>query len=1188
MAGAIGRLRKGAHMRNVNHAGILKALLLAGCAGTIVLAGPAMAQQASGDELDAGPAADEAAASSAIVVTGSRISRQDYESTSPIVTIDEALLEQSSTAAIEQNLNKLPQFTPAKTPTGGGDIQPTATNTPGSATVSLRGLGANRNLVLLDGRRATPSNAAGIVDINTIPSAAVERVEIISGGASATYGADAVAGVTNFVLKKNFEGLELDGQMGISQEGDGFEYQLSGIMGTDFAEGRGNVSIAMSMNTREANYQRDREWYQDLWNDPTIATGRNFPLYPGVALGFGNAPSNAVFYGQLFPGTTPLGQGGFAAPQGSPVGTTNGQPLPNTIFSGNGANPGPQGFSVYRDQSGSLFTVGANQQGGVDFFDGNTLLGDLAVERANGQLNFVDTNMFLVLPLTRYNMFMRGNYELNDNISVFAQGLYSSTETRTTQQGGAVTSGWDVFLPYGTGVYTGSANPSTAYGSQGNPSSVILNGMTYDPDGPGPLGATSYVDPTGGNLADNPTNPGFRAEYGSAFACANNALGGCTNNEVIGQFLPANIRALLDSRTNPNGRVELNYGFPENRSVTNRVSTLNLVAGLQGSIPGSDWTWEVFGNHGETSTFTRQTGVFSLTRLRTILSAPNFGAGFVANSNEASARPAFGANFARCTTGLNFFALSWDQISEDCKQAIRSDLKNNQKVTQTIAEANAQGTLLTLPAGDLKVAAGASYRALNYEFINDTITGQGQSFLDQAVGIYPSSDSFGAYNVREAYGELLVPVLYNLPLVQAFNLELGARYSHYNTTGGSWTYKVLGDWEVTDWLRLRGGYNRAERAPNIAELFQSSSQVFGFNALGDLCSQRNAYRISANPTAAGNSAAAAADVQATCRAVMDRSGGAGTGAAYYTRPASSQPTGGVFAWTNAVGNPNLEPEKADTWTAGVVIRSPFEGDLLRSLRLTVDWYSIHVTDAIGLQGAGIALQQCLDPTYNPSVAGSASNAAQATAAANNPFCLGIRYDPAPILGAANFDVTYVNAGEIDISGIDAQLDWNIDVGPGTLSINGLVNYYLKYASRELASNPLVDYTGTLGTAQNGLNPGAFEYRVLTTVSYGIGPARVGVQWQHLAPVEVESSAIAPTPFTGYPAYNLFNLNASFDLTPDVGLRFGIDNLLNEAPPLGNVNTSANTALGQLPGGGYNTAFYDTLGRRFYLGANIAF
>ena len=152
---------------------------------------------------DAVPGNDASASPSAgqeIVVTGSRIARRDFTSNSPIVTVNSQAFQNTANVAVEATLNKLPQFVPAQTPALGADIQPTATNTPGAATISLRGIGSNRSLVLIDGRRGTPANATGVVDINTIPSAAIERVEIISGGASATYGADAVAGVTNFIL----------------------------------------------------------------------------------------------------------------------------------------------------------------------------------------------------------------------------------------------------------------------------------------------------------------------------------------------------------------------------------------------------------------------------------------------------------------------------------------------------------------------------------------------------------------------------------------------------------------------------------------------------------------------------------------------------------------------------------------------------------------------------------------------------------------------------------------------------------------------------------------------------------------------------------------------------------------------------------------------------------------------------
>src|SRR5690606_26535611 len=114
-------------------------------------------------------------------------------------------------------LNQLPQFVPALTQFSTMDVQNSATNTPGASTLNLRGLGPNRNLVLIDGRRGQPLNGSLIVDINSIPSAAVQRVEIITGGASAVYGADAadgvgsvhgadaVSGVVNFILKKDFE-----------------------------------------------------------------------------------------------------------------------------------------------------------------------------------------------------------------------------------------------------------------------------------------------------------------------------------------------------------------------------------------------------------------------------------------------------------------------------------------------------------------------------------------------------------------------------------------------------------------------------------------------------------------------------------------------------------------------------------------------------------------------------------------------------------------------------------------------------------------------------------------------------------------------------------------------------------------------------------------------------------------------
>ncbi len=1143
-------------MRDLNNTGLFKALLLAGCAGTFVIATPAAAQSADGASEGAGT----------IVVTGSRIARPDFTSNSPTISVDEAILENSSTAALESNLNKLPQFVPAQTPTAGGDIQPTATNTPGAATISLRGVGANRNLVLMDGRRSTPSNASGVTDISTIPAAAIERVEIISGGASATYGADAVAGVTNFILKKNFQGLELDGRLGITEEGDGFEYQFSGIMGADFDDGRGNVSLALSINTREASFQNNRDWYQEQWNDPLSTTGAQFfPSSPGVILS----------------GANPLTQAGIDY-------------VNNTLFPNAGAGPELTGlgYNMFFNPDGTAWTgTGFNQRRGTQGFNAGPLDANPFKSTAIGTISEINDSFYLILPLTRYNAFARGNYEINDWVGVFGQALFSHVNTYTRNEPGPITNGWDVFMPHGTGVYVGS-NPYPTNGQvfgTGNPSSVILNGQPLSGLGSG----TPYVDPTPGILTDNPTNPRFAALYGGQFGCATSAVGGCTNNQVVGQFLPAELQTLLNNRVDPNAPWQLTTLMPDDRETFTDVMTYNITTGLEGSVPGTDWTWEAFVNHGESHTFARQTGVYALERLQTVLTAPAFGRGFSLQGNQESG--GFGASTGQCTTGLNFFNTPAGGFSEDCLEAVRADLKNRSKFRQTIVETNLQGGLFELPAGQLRAAVGASYREMDYEFLNDTLTTQGRSFIDQALGIYPSGDARGFIDVKEVYGEMLIPVLADIPFIQEFNLEVGGRMSHYSTTGTSWTYKILGDWQMTDWLRLRGGYNRSERAPNIGELFLAAQQTFGVNNRGDVCSRLNPNTFSANPENNPNAVA----VEGVCRALMTAAGpDAITG--YYGPvggPVPTQSTSGFgFAFPTTVGNPNLTPETADTWTAGIVIQSPVSSGPLSRLRMSVDFYDITIKDAIGVQTIGAVQQQCFDAMFNPAVSGAGYDPAtgqpnaQAVAASQNQFCQLLPRNPTGQLG--NVQITYANSGRVHLRGIDAQVDWGINVGPGTLTFNSVLNYQIEFESSSLYPDiPLVDYVGTTGAGENGLNANVFEYRALTTVGYGVGPFRAALQWQYYSGLEDAGEVATPggTPNTApYPDYHLFNFNSSYQVTEDIGIRFGVDNLFNKAPPLGQYNPNYDLTTGQLRGGSFLSGVHDTNGRRYYLGANIRF
>ncbi|MEY2625281.1 MAG: hypothetical protein RL412_1056, partial [Pseudomonadota bacterium] len=155
-----------------------------------------------------------------VVVTGSRIPVRDTTGTSPIVTVSGETLAEIGTATIETYLNALPMLQPGLTktnnnPTGGG-----------AAFLNLRDLGTARGLTLVDGRRIVPGSSGGAVDVSVLPSAIIERVEVITGGASAVYGADAVSGVVNFLLRDEFEGLQFSGQYGKSAESDGLEYNI--------------------------------------------------------------------------------------------------------------------------------------------------------------------------------------------------------------------------------------------------------------------------------------------------------------------------------------------------------------------------------------------------------------------------------------------------------------------------------------------------------------------------------------------------------------------------------------------------------------------------------------------------------------------------------------------------------------------------------------------------------------------------------------------------------------------------------------------------------------------------------------------------------------------------------------------------------------------------------------------------
>ncbi|MDF8333036.1 TonB-dependent receptor domain-containing protein [Novosphingobium cyanobacteriorum] len=214
--------------------------------GVALLAGPAFAQEAA-PQAGAAASGDEV-----IVVTGSRIARPDLTSTSPLNVVGASdIALKGGSANIENVLNDLPQVTPT---TSG------ASNNPGGgvATVNLRNLGDQRTLVLVDGRRYMSYDVNQVVDLNTIPSALIERVDVVTGGQSAVYGSDAIAGVVNFSLKRNFSGITVNSSYDLTGRGDGAIFDINGVVGGNFEDGRGNATMFVGYTERKAVFAAAR------------------------------------------------------------------------------------------------------------------------------------------------------------------------------------------------------------------------------------------------------------------------------------------------------------------------------------------------------------------------------------------------------------------------------------------------------------------------------------------------------------------------------------------------------------------------------------------------------------------------------------------------------------------------------------------------------------------------------------------------------------------------------------------------------------------------------------------------------------------------------------------------------------------------------------------------------------------
>jgi outer membrane receptor protein involved in Fe transport len=432
-----------------------------------------------------------------------------------------------------------------------------------------------------------PADGRGVVDVNILPPALIESVQILTGGASATYGSDAIAGVVDFRLRRDFEGLELEGSASATDRGDAMTYSGGITAGTSFAAGRGSFVAYAGYASRDELTQAERSFSK-------------FPLryVPGLAGGRG-------------PGGAFEASGSGITPDGINIVFGN-RKVFGDLFATYGYSPGsvPYQAGIGVNADGSLFTIGNDTPGSVVNYRGER---DAVMfsDRAYNVYNYAPDTA-LQMPLQRVSGFVRGDFDVTESITVYAQALYAD--------------------------YSVERQLASA------PVGIVLIPAT---------------------------NP----------------------------FVPADLGALLQSRTSPNAP----YRYFRRASEVGAQAAINdrdvrqVTGGVRGALPG-DWKFDLYAQYGANDRVERQTNNVSLSRLQELTFAPDGG-------------------LSLCAGGFNPYLAG--SLSNECARLIRVDAANEISLRQTIAEGSVSGPLLQLSAGHVSVAAGLVYKRDEFDYDAD-------------------------------------------------------------------------------------------------------------------------------------------------------------------------------------------------------------------------------------------------------------------------------------------------------------------------------------------------------------------------------------------------------------------------------------------------------------------------------------
>ncbi len=1022
-----------------------------------------------------------------IVVTGSRIARPTLASSVPVTSVDVGELTNQGSVSIGDALNDLPSL--RSTYSTGNSTR--FIGTAGLSLLDLRGLGISRTLVLVNGRRhVTASPGDYLVDVNTIPADLLERVDVVTGGDSAIYGSDAVAGVVNFILKRDFDGISLRGQGGISERGDRGAYFASATFGTNFAEGRGNVAVSVEYANQQPLYFKDRDAITGAYS------GRcqfNVAELQGVAGGeVGASASDGIPDNQFFCGVK-----NNAISDGGTVGTV-------TLG-------GVAGAGAYRfNSNGTLYLDTGFSNNFTPFGSGNVQGGNGATLRDTGQL---------AAGLERYDVNLLAHFDVSDAFKPFIEAKYVHIN--------AVQEGQPSFIQSGVLATFRCNNPF--------------------------LGAS--------NLAVLQTTAAGR--------CANPA----TQSFTLGRF-------------------NVDFG---GRGEYHTRKTYRVVGGVEGDF-NDDWHYEVAVNWGRLETaynalnnlyLTDAAGNFDgyLLAIDAVTAPANFtGSNFVTTQFGTKAICAVNAgangNIRPDCVPLNLFG---DNRADPRALAFSNVTGHRDEwAEEFVASAFVRGDLsqlFELPGGPIQFALGAEYRTEKAYSRFDSKTENGQTFLNAIQAFTPP-----ALEVKEAYGEVRIPLLKDTPGFELLSIEGAARVSDYNTsTGTVWAYNVSGIWAPIQDIRFRANYSTSVRAPTQSDLYSTASQNFA--QLTDPC---DALQITNNTNRAANcvayglpSAGGIPINNASNAAVCSGTAFAAAGAVglpfvnCLARAASTAYTSG--------GNPTLVAERGKSLTIGTIITPRW----IPGLSITVDYYKIDLKQRISALPAQTILNLCFDSasginnpycaltfarqsngefsTTTALLSSGINFAAQKTEgvdidiAYNHRFSNGQRLNVRAIATRVITLDNYVNPLAVNIP--DRQLS---ELGDPVFSANANINY--DFGTFAIGYN--VQYIGpqTIGAYEaqnsykgacpaNGQNPGGGTCTAGTVVT--------------LPPQNADQY-----PFIYYPDVFYHNIRASIDVD-DFTLFLGVDNIMDTPPPYGLLGTAGGDP-------------FDVVGRFFYAGFNVDF